>query len=601
MGIFYKIVIKIRQMRIVQKLIVGYILLICLPFALFGYLFYRQMIDNLLDQYLAARQQLMEQAYGNLEIELSKIQSNYSLFQNNANLTDYLSGAYEADWEMIYNYRKEIGPTFSFALSSNPVVKEIKIYKRNDSVLELAPDIMNFDAFDDPLHAKGIFALPPNQGLWTYNAGQNGSLPQLSYTRKLYNDSYREVLGLLRITVNEELFQRFFETLQSEDEVWSIVSDRDQQILFTQQPLVWSNEEMSSILKGLRNSGVQSYYVDDNKYLLNAVHVDKWGLTLIEISKVGSVLGLKAKQITTIIVGLISLIILSLFYFFIAASFFSRILKLSRHMKRVDDPRMAEYPGNPGTDEVGFLIISYNKMIARMDMLGQTVHRVELMKKEAEIKMLQAQIKPHFLYNTLETMRMMALMKNDQELAEVAFTLGNLLRYSLTNDKDESTLYDEIENVRNYIAIHKVRMGERLQFELDIQEDTLDLCCPRFILQPFIENSILHGLGKIRRKGVIKLTIEEQLDFVVISISDNGAGISKEKLIQLRASLNGSAMYRKPSTSGGIGILNVNERIKAFYGDASGVAVESEEGKQTIFMLRLDKKRGSSNAEIDDC
>lgn len=111
MGVFYKIVNKIRQMRIVQKLIVGYILLVCLPFALFGYLFYRQMFDNLLDQYMAGRQQLMEQAYSNLEIELAKIESNYSLFQNNANITDYLNGAYEADWEMVYNYRKEIDPT----------------------------------------------------------------------------------------------------------------------------------------------------------------------------------------------------------------------------------------------------------------------------------------------------------------------------------------------------------------------------------------------------------------------------------------------------------------------------------------------------------
>ncbi|WP_339319580.1 sensor histidine kinase [Paenibacillus sp. FSL R10-2734] len=582
---------KIRQMRIVQKLIVGYFLLICLPFALFGYLFYRQMIDNLLDQYLAGRQQLMEQVYGNLEIELSKIESNYSLFQNNANLTDYLNGTYEADWEMVYNYRKEIGPTFSFVLSGNPVVKEIRIFKRNESVLELPPDIMDFRAFDDPRHAEAILALPPNRGLWTYDVGKNGDLPIISYTHKLYNDSYSRDLGLLQITVNEELIDRFFQTLQTEDEVWSMVSDSNQQVVYSQRPLVWSDEEMTSILKGLRNSGVQSYYVDDHKYLLNATHVQKLGLTMMEISKVGPILDLRAKQASTIIVGLISLGVLSLFYFAVATSITSRILKLSRHMKRVDDPRLALYPGAPGTDEVGFLIMSYNKMIYRMDMLGQTVHRVELMKKEAEIKMLQAQIKPHFLYNTLETMRMMALMKNDQELAEVAFTLGNLLRYSLTKDKDESTLFDEMENVRNYIAIHKVRMGERLHFELEIHGNALDLTCPRFILQPIVENSILHGLGKIRGKGVINLTINEMPDFVIIRISDNGAGISQEKLSQIRSILDGVNSQEEISSSGGIGLLNVNERIKAFYGGSSGITIESEGGKKTIFIMRLDKRR----------
>lgn len=591
MGMFYKIAIKLRQMRIVQKLSVGYILLICLPFALFGYLFYRQMFDNLLDQYMAGRQQLMEQAYGNLEIELSKIESNYSLFQNNANLTDYLNGAYETDWEMVYNYRKEIGPTFSFLLSGNPVVKEIKIYKRNESVLELAPDIMDFHAFDDPHYAEAILALPPNQGLWTYAVLENGSLPIITYTHKLYNDSYSRDLGLLQITMNEGLYDRFFQTLQTEDEVWSMVSDGNRQVVYKQRPLVWNDEEMTSILKGLRNSGVQSYYVDDHKYLLNAVYVKKLGLTMMEISKVGPVLDLRAKQTSTIIAGLISLGVLSLFYFAVATSFTSRIIKLSRHMKRVDDPRLALYPGTPGTDEVGFLIMSYNKMIARMDMLGQTVHRVELMKKEAEIKMMQAQIKPHFLYNTLETMRMMALMKNDQELAEVAFTLGNLLRYSLTKDKDESTLFDEIENVRNYIAIHQVRMGERLHFELEIHGNALDLSCPRFILQPIVENSILHGLGKIRGKGVINLTIEEMPDFVLIRISDNGAGISPGKLAQIHSILDGTTVQREMTSSGGIGLLNVNERIKAFYGGASGLTIESEEGKKTLFIMRLDKRK----------
>lgn len=254
-------------------------------------------------------------------------------------------------------------------------MKEIKIYKRNESVLEIAPFIMDFSAFDDPHYEEAILALPPNQGLWTYDAGKNGNLPILSYTHKLYNDSYSRDLGLLQITVNEELLDRFFQTLQTEDEVWSMVSDGNRGVVYKQRPLVWSDEELTSILKGLRNSGVQSYYVDDHKYLLNAVHVNKWGLTMIEISKVGHIFDMSAKQASTIIAGLISLGVLSLFYFAVASSITSRIIKLSRHMKRVDDPRLALYPGNPGMDEVGFLIMSYNKMIARMDMLGQTVHR----------------------------------------------------------------------------------------------------------------------------------------------------------------------------------------------------------------------------------
>ncbi|OME85223.1 hypothetical protein BK120_11915 [Paenibacillus sp. FSL A5-0031] len=586
---------KIRHMRIVPKLIIGYVMLICVPFVVFGYIFYQQMSDNLLDQYLASKQQLLEQAYGNFELELSKIESAYPLFQNNTNLTDYLSGTFVNEWEMIYNYRKEIGPAFTFMYSGNPIINAITIYKDNDAVLKLPPDIMNKTDFSDPSNKESLSALSPDRGLWAYQEKGLNEYPVIHYTQKLYNESYTKEIGLLRIVANDGLLNSFFQMLKNGETSWKMVVDTDGKLIFAEEILNWNSNRITKAIAGMPKNGVRSYYIDQHSYLVNAVQLKKINMTLIEISKVGPMLDLKTKQRWTITVGVLLLAVLSVFYFGIASSITSRIIRLSRHMRSVEDPKLAFYPGQSGTDEVGFLIGAYNKMITRMDELGHKVHRTELMKKEAEIKMLQAQIKPHFLYNTLETMRMMALMKNETEIAEIAFTLGNLLRYSLSKDNDEATLLEELENVRNYISIHRVRIGERLHFEETIEGNITNFRCPRFILQPIIENSILHGLGKMRGNGTIVFKIEDRPGEVVIRISDNGAGIKPDRLSIIQAVLSGEIPMDKIPFTGGIGLFNVNERIKAFFGGSSGIKVRIEERKWTTFELTLEKRSEDSS------
>lgn len=165
-------------------------------------------------------------------------------------------------------------------------------------------------------------------------------------------------------------------------------------------------------------------------------------------------------------------------------------------------------------------------MIGRVDELTQMVAQTELLKKEAEIKMLQAQINPHFLYNTLETMCMLATLNDDHEVADIGQKLGKLLRYSLSKTKDVSTLGEELENVRHYLDIHKVRMGDKLQIDFRIDEEALQLPCPRFILQPLVENSLLHGFKNLRGPANLRLEMIEQAAGVMLNISDNGTDLT---------------------------------------------------------------------------
>lgn len=590
---FRKATDGIRHMRIVPKLILGYILLIFIPFTVFGFFFYKQMYGNLLVQYQADRAKLMDQSLADLEIELSKVESTFPLFQNNDQLLEYLEGQYEADWEMVYNYRKGIGPTFQFISLGNPYIASASIYKLNPSVLSLEPDISDEEDYSGPVDKERIEALAPNEGLWAYGSSNPESAPSLSYSRKIYNDTYTRKLGFLQIGVKSDIFNNIFEKLPAESRTWNYLADGSGGIYAEGAHSEWPPAQLQAFIRRAPASGVNSFYIDNHQYLVHAIGFPKLGITMLKIGKVGPLLKVRTSEAVSIAGGVLLMALLSVIYFLIASSLGNRLLRFMRHLKRVDNPKLAVYDGPSGRDEIGFVINSYNAMIRRMDEMTEHMHQTEMLKKEAEIKMLHAQIKPHFLYNTLETMRMMALVKQQNDLAEVASSLGNLLRYSLVKNKDEVTLSQELDNVRHYIEIHKVRMGERLSFQMDIQGEVGDFITPRFILQPIVENSILHGLGKLRGRGILKLFVQDERAAVLIRISDNGAGMTPERLEEVRAVL---ATGISTDETMGIGLRNVNERIKSWCGGDSGITIESAPGEGTTFLIKLEKGRGRFHA-----
>ncbi|OXM85649.1 sensor histidine kinase [Paenibacillus rigui] len=541
---------------------------------------------------------MMERSYRNLEIELTKMESLYALFQNNVKLTEYLSGLYANDLEMAYNYKKEISPTFTYAYIGNQLLDKITVYKNNPEVPIVSAEIEDIDHYADPGHEDDVKKLPPSKGMWTFEPGTAVTkLPTIRYIHKMYNDSFTRELGLFQLTLNDGLIKQFFQTLQSKGDVWHIVLDDNKRVIFQDTEPILNDTDLELIFAAVPDSGVKTFYMKKHSYLVNAAKIKHWNLVMLEISPTDEALNIRKEIGWSVAVGLLLLLLLSALYFMMASSFAMRIIRFSRHMKRVVDPRHAYYPDTSESDEIGFLITNYNAMMHRVEELTHAVTQTEQLKQEAEIKMLQAQIKPHFLYNTLETMRMLALMKGDDEVADIGLKLGKLLRYSLSKTKDETTLFEELEHVQDYVDIHLSRMGERLEMVMNVHgAHAMELRCPRFILQPLVENSLLHGIEKIRGKGKISLDLWDHAHEVVIRLSDNGAGMDEQRLTIIQDVLAGKLPQEQIPFSGGIGLYNVNERIKAFFGGHSGMMITSHEGQGTVIEIKLVKRRGEQSA-----
>jgi two-component system sensor histidine kinase YesM len=229
---------------------------------------------------------------------------------------------------------------------------------------------------------------------------------------------------------------------------------------------------------------------------------------------------------------------------------------------------------------------SFNTMGAEIHSL---MHRITLEEREAlraELLALRLQINPHFLHNTLEVMRGIALARGAAEAAEIAHSLSVLLRYSTARDGDSASVREEVTSLRHYLKIQKHRFGRRFSTRIRVDPAASASLVPRFILQPLVENAFVHAIEKSTKRLVLEVEIEAAGRDLRIRVRDNGAGITEQELASIRQSLQDGA----ESSNTGIGLLNVHNRIRLACGDGYGASIASRLGRGTEVTLRLPRR-----------
>ena len=220
--------------------------------------------------------------------------------------------------------------------------------------------------------------------------------------------------------------------------------------------------------------------------------------------------------------------------------------------------------------------------IDRLDALIDRQDIMQLSTKQAEFLALQNQINPHFLYNTLDSIRGDALAAGAQSIADITEALSTFFRYTITETRNLVTIGEELENVHNYFVIQQYRFGDKLTMDVDIKDnrdEILRMQCPKLFLQPIIENAIFHGLERRKDDGLLTISIEQADEDLHVDISDNGAGIPAEQLYALNKSLSrvsvGAIMEEPNRKKGGIALKNVCRRIKLLFGERYGIHISS--------------------------
>lgn len=321
-------------------------------------------------------------------------------------------------------------------------------------------------------------------------------------------------------------------------------------------------------------------------YTVNGQTLEEYGLNLLFLFDNQDSWQKRVEIIEAILPLLLLLIVTvtGLIYWY-SKDFSSRVELLVRKFRRAETGDLSVSEEIGGSDEIAVLDQQFNRMLGKLDQLIKTSYVQKLENKEAQLKNLQLQINPHFLYNTLETISSIAAVKQVFVVCDICGKLGEIFRYSLGKDYGEMVpLEQEMKHIKNYMFIQEIRHGNRLQVFYNIDVDAAHVYIPRFILQPIVENAISHGLGNLTSVGTLEISAFEKNDRLYIQIEDDGEGMDQEKVAEIVRFIN----TEKPvEGKKNIGIRNVNQRIKLACGEQYGIIIESTPHQGSRFTIQL--------------
>ncbi|WP_078435441.1 sensor histidine kinase [Metabacillus halosaccharovorans] len=287
----------------------------------------------------------------------------------------------------------------------------------------------------------------------------------------------------------------------------------------------------------------------------------------------------------------ISLIVALLLITFFTKILSNRIITLNRQIKRVGEGNLDAVIHVQGSDEIGLLSNQINKMVTNIKELIDEVEKVHIEKnilekrqQEIKLKMMASQINPHFLFNALESIRMKAHIKGEKEIASVVKVLGKLMRKSISVTGEMVPLKHEIDLIKCYLDIQKFRYGDRLDYQLKIDPKSEQLLINPLIIQPLVENAVIHGLENKEKDGKVIVEAKVNEHFLMVCVLDNGVGMSEEKLKSIKETLKNVDDNRENR----IGLLNVHQRLSLTFGEQSGLQIESHPSTGTEICFVID-------------
>lgn len=277
------------------------------------------------------------------------------------------------------------------------------------------------------------------------------------------------------------------------------------------------------------------------------------------------------------------LVVAFLLAWFISRSIFSRLEKLKTAMAQVEAGSLHVQVDGASTDEMGQILQAFNHMAAELEITTETALRNQRISKEAELRLLQAQINPHFIYNTLESISWAA---QGHDVAHVHYLVRNLsdfLRASLSKTQQISTVAQEISAIRSYWNIQAYRFGQRIRLEVQSAPAAMDVSILPMLLQPLVENALLHGILPKESPGQVCLRLETCDDLLIIEVEDDGVGIPPEELEEIQRAI-------ESQKEGSYGLWNVHQRVRTQYGEEFGLSVQSTPGEGTLCILTIPAK-----------
>lgn len=417
---------------------------------------------------------------------------------------------------------------------------------------------------------------------------------------KIFSMDGSKDIGTIYLDLNwNDIEDKFMETVIQDIDNAFVVLTENSIMLSSKENHIEANGGVIDLLERAEKliSGEKDHmviYYNDNYYLTTGMENQATGWHVLGYISLNTVLKKSVRHMWGSMLCFVIIIVVAMMAAKMLADQISRpITMLSNVMSSSVDGKVELFTQpNLWDDEVGELIDDYNRMGERLNDTIQRVYIYQLNQKQAELRMLQYQINPHFLYNALSTMSSIARLEEVDYIPEIADSLSNMFRYSIKG-KEFVSIDDELKQVDNYLNIMRIRFPEHYIVEYDIKDELRQYGMLKLVIQPLVENAMHHGFVKKRKKDYLKISVcESGMDDIIISIYDDGIGIAEDELQQLNEKLfRMSPDLVVANPNGGLGLSNVNARLKNYYGDDYQLHVESKQGEYTCVSFRIKKMK----------
>ncbi len=399
-----------------------------------------------------------------------------------------------------------------------------------------------------------------------------------------YYENEKPIVLLTVVDMNFSTIEKMCNNVSLGKRGYIYIIDRSGNMVYhPQQQMIYAGLKTENTMDALiREPG--TYFEDFNgeRRVMTVKNVSYSGWKIVGISYVDELIT-NNKYFNNFIlyISLFGIIFEILASLFISAKISQPIKRLEKHMKRLESGDFDISVEVKGEDEVKRLSKAFNMMVARIKTLMEQIIKEQEEKRKSELKALQAQINPHFLYNTLDSIVWMNENRNYDGVTVMVAALAKLFRISLSKGNEIISIADELEHARSYLIIQKIRYKDKFEYTIDVEPGLESKRTLKLILQPIIENAIYHGISPLNEKGIIKISVTTEEDDILLQVSDNGYGIKPEILKELLAQ-ESQSYY-----SGGVGLKNVNERIKLCFGQNYGLEIKSEVDVGTTVNIRI--------------
>ncbi|MFR6220679.1 MAG: histidine kinase, partial [Anaerococcus sp.] len=495
-----------------------------------------------------------------------------SYLEKNKNLASLLAMSAESqnimDGKTDFKNLKDI---IKVSEKSDEFIKKIFLVSENGNIisnekvsLETNKDMKNISWYKKLINSNNMaFASKADFSKISSDSSKN----IISISKEI-KDKNNKRLGFVVINLSYKFLEDFLSTINFGKDGYVFILSSEEELLFKSKNMEdFGKKDYEKLLKK-RMKPEKMDFVSSNVFIPNT----QWKLVGISFSN--AISNLKKQLIeSSLILALIVFILTLLVSIFVSKKISKPIIYLIGEIKKTDKKLYKIKSLPQASSEIQILTKEYNNLIDRIFVLTEDIEKKEEQKRIYQVKALQSQINPHFLYNTLDTILWLVEFGENEKAIKVTKNLGMILRNSLNIDEDFVKLDKEIEHAKNYLDIQKIRYDNKFTYEFIKKIQTSSLYVPKLILQPIIENAIYHGIREKKSKSYIKIIVEKNPEYLIIKIIDNGLG-PKEKKENI------------PTKLGGIGMENVNNRIKLLCGEKYNLKMQRENG-ETIVTYKL--------------